>query len=117
MLAFGERLISQSDGQILLLPQYVPWKEEVIGSSYQLVVYPSNRGGYSVQGVPSGHGSNELVCALPESWWGKEAAELPQISGITTLRFCHASGFLAATDTQEDAVLAAQAALAEKNNI
>lgn len=109
--------MEESDGQILLLPQYVPWKEEVIGSSYQLVAYPSNRGGYSVQGVPSGHGSNELVCALPESWWGKEAAELPQISGITTLRFCHASGFLAATDTQEDAVLAAQAALAEKNNI
>lgn len=109
-----QQAMEECDGQILLLPQYVPWKEEVIGSSYQLAVYPSNRGGYSVQGVPSDHGTNELVCALPESWWGKEAAELPQISGIATLRFCHASGFLAATDTQEDAVLAAQAALADQ---
>lgn len=111
-----QQAMEESDGQILLLPQYVPWKEEVIGSSYQLVVYPSNRGGYSVQGVPSAHGSNALVCALPESWWGKEADELSQISGIATLRFCHASGFLAATDTREDAVLAAKAALMAHEN-
>lgn len=109
-----QQAMEECDGQILLLPQYVPWKEEVIGSSYQLVVYPSNRGGYSVQGVPVSHGSNELTCALPKAWWGKEVEELPEVSGIETLRFCHVTGFLAATDYQEDAVLAAQAALAAK---
>lgn len=107
--------MSECDGNILVLPKYVPWKREVIGSSYQLVVYPSNRGGYSVQGVPAKEGNdNELVCSLPKEWWGKDAADLPEISGIATLRFCHATGFMAAADTKEDAVLAAKAALADK---
>ena len=63
----------------------------MIGSSYQMVVYPSNRGGYSVQGVPIEHGDTALVCAMPEEWRGKDASELSQISGIASLRFCHAS--------------------------
>lgn len=106
--------MSECDGDILILPKYVPWKRAVIGSSYQLVVYPSNRGGYSVQGVPVGQETNELVCSLPKSWWGKDAADLPGISGIATLRFCHATGFMAAAETEEDAVLAAKAAIASK---
>ena len=106
-----EQAMESCDGEILILPEYVPWKDAVIGSSYQLVVYPSNRGGYSVQGVPVKHGDNALVCALPEEWRGKDASDLPEISGIATLRFCHASGFMAATETQEDAVHAAKAAL------
>ncbi len=107
--------MSECNGDILILPKYVPWKREVIGSGYQLVVYPSNRGGYSVQGVPAEEGrDNELVCSLPKEWWGRDAAVLPEISGIATLRFCHATGFMAAADTKEDAVLAAEAALAQK---
>lgn len=106
--------MEESDGTILVLPKYAPWKGEVIGSGYQLVVYPSNRGGYSVQGVPVASGDNVLVCEMPQEWWGKEASELPRISGIETLRFCHATGFMAAADTKEDALLAAKAALAAK---
>lgn len=110
--------MSECDGDILILPEYAPWKRAVIGSSYQLVVYPSNRGGYSVQGVPVKDGNdNELVCSLPKSWWGKDAADLPEISGIATLRFCHATGFMAAADTREDAVLAAKAAIAENMSL
>ena len=107
-----QQAMEDSDGTVLELPQYVPWKKEVTGSGYQMVVYPSNRGGYSVQGVPAARNTTELVCAFPEEWRGKEASELPEISGIETLRFCHVTGFLAATDTREDAILAAQAALA-----
>ncbi|MCH5267888.1 MAG: MYG1 family protein [Lachnospiraceae bacterium] len=111
----AESLVRQAmqecDGKILVLPAYVPWKNIVVGSGYQLVVYPSNRGGYSVQGVPVQPGSNELVCALPEEWRGKDASELPEISGIATLRFCHASGFMAAAETKEDAILAGKKAL------
>lgn len=108
--------MTDSDGVILELPQYVPWKGEVIGSGYQMVVYPSNRGGYSAQGVPSSAESTALECAFPEQWWGKEASVLSEISGIKTLRFCHVTGFLAATDTKEDAILAAKAALAAQKN-
>ena len=42
------KAMEESNGSILILPKFVPWKNEVIGSSYQMVVYPSNRGGYSV---------------------------------------------------------------------
>ena len=47
---------------------------------------------------------------------GKDAPELSQISGIASLRFCHASGFLAAADTLEGAVQAAQTAIARKES-
>lgn len=110
------KAMEESNGSILILPKFVPWKNEVIGSSYQMVVYPSNRGGYSVQGVPIEHGDTALVCAMPEEWRGKDAPELSQISGIASLRFCHASGFLAAADTLEGAVQAAQTAIARKES-
>ena len=74
------KAMEESNGSILILPKFVPWKKEVIGSSYQMVVYPSNRGGYSVQGVPIEHGDTALVCAMPEEWRGKDAPELSQIS-------------------------------------
>lgn len=112
--ALVEQAMQDGDGEILVLPTYVPWKEAVVGSSYQLVVYPSNRGGFSVQGVPVGKVDNTLVCAMPSQWWGKDASEVSEISGISTLRFCHASGFLAVAETKEDALLAARTALQQK---
>jgi uncharacterized UPF0160 family protein len=106
-----QQAMAESDGRILVLPVYVPWKKEVIGSSYQFVVYPSNRGGCSVQGVAVSAEDNSLVCDFPEAWWGAESGELQQMSGIEGLHFCHPNGFLAAADTQEDAVKAAECAL------
>ena len=57
-------------------------KMQLIDSGYKYVVYPSNRGGYSVQGVPLSADDNTLVCDFPEEWCGKDADELRQISGI-----------------------------------
>lgn len=48
-----QQAMKDSDGKILVLSVYAPWKNEVIGSSYQFVVYPSNRGGYSIRGLQS----------------------------------------------------------------
>lgn len=109
--ALVEKAMEESDGKILVLSVYVPWKQEVIGSSYQFAVYPSNRGGYSIQGVPVGMENTSLVCDFPKEWWGAEAEELPKMSGIASLRFCHPNGFLAAADTLEDAVRAAKYAI------
>ena len=107
-----ECAMSAGDGRILYLEPYVPWKKEVIGSSYQFVVYASNRGGYSIQGVPKSEGDNALVCDFPREWWGAEADVLQELSGIPTLRFCHPNGFLAAADNKEDAMAAAEYAIA-----
>ena len=103
--------MEKCDGEVLVLSKFAPWKNAVIDSGYKYVVYPSNRGGYSVQGVPLSADDNTLVCDFPEEWCGKDADELRQISGIKTLRFCHPNGFLAAADTLEDAVKAARLSL------
>ncbi len=103
--------MEECDGNVLVLPQFAPWKGEAIGSSYKFVVYPSSRGGYSAQGVPVSADDKTLVCPFPEEWCGKPPEELVKITGIKTLRFCHPNAFLAAADEKEDAVKAARMAL------
>ena len=103
--------MEECDGNVLVLPQFAPWKGEAIGSSYKFVVYQSSRGGYSAQGVPVSADDKTLVCPFPEEWCGKPPEELVKITGIKTLRFCHPNAFLAAADEKEDAVKAARMAL------
>lgn len=102
--------MEKSDGKILVLPQFVPWKEEVIGSGYQFVIYPSKRGGYNVQGVPVSLEDTTLVTPMPEKWWGQDAEKLVEFTGICDMTFCHANGFLASAKTQEGALKIAQLA-------
>lgn len=99
------KAMEESDGTILQLAKHAPWKKYVKGSTYLFVVYPSQRGGYSAQCVED-EDTKELICPFPEEWRGKSSEELPTISGIATLRFCHNSGFLIAADTKEDVILA-----------
>ena len=44
-------------------------------------------------------------------WAGASEQELPGLSGIETLRFCHAGRFLVTAGTEEDAVAACEAAM------
>lgn len=104
--------MAAGDGRILELDPYVPWKREVIGSTYQFVMYSSKRGGYSIQGVPKSEGDHALVCDFPKEWWGAEPDALREMSGIATLHFCHANGFLASAQSREDALAAAEYAIA-----
>lgn len=109
--AIVKKAMEEGDGKVLVLSTFAPWKREVIGSSYQFVVYPSNRGGYSVQGVAVSDEDNTLVCEFPKEWCGAETQKLQEMSGIASLRFCHPNGFLAAAETLEDAVKAAEYAM------
>lgn len=114
----GKKLVrkamEESDGRVLVLDTFAPWKKEVIGSTYQFVVYPSNRGGYSIQGVAVSSEDNSLVCDFPKEWWGAEAKELQEMSGIATHRFCHPNGFLCAAENLEDAIKIAEYAIKNK---
>lgn len=88
---------------LLILSQYVPWTGFV--TNYELnhpnmmdiwyVVYPSNRGGYNLEGVPKSPGTLELKYPLPEGW----LAEKP--NGCT---FVHNGLFLANFKTKEKAL-------------
>lgn len=111
----AEQLVRQAmkniQGGILVLPCYVPWKTIVAGEpGVSFVVYPSQRGGFAAQGVTE-KGTRALRVPFPEAWAGQPAEELPTLSGIAGLKFCHASRFLITADSKADALEACRAAL------
>jgi len=94
-----EKALAQSDGNIVVLPQFCPWQNTLVPSSAHFVIYPSNRGGYNLQTVPEKVNGFIPKENLPEEW----LTELPE--GCT---FVHQARFLAAFDTGEHAVFAAR---------
>ena len=108
--------IEKAQDHILILDYFVPWKKNVVDTSIYFVIYPSKRGGYNAQAVPASHESPELKYPFLEEWRGVDSEQLPAISGIETLHFCHTSGFLIATDTLEDAKRACMMVL-KKNEV
>lgn len=105
-----EALRGMEDGMVTL-PRYAPWKAVLSQSEAEFVVYPSQRGGYSAQGIPNPD-TGELKIPFPQSWAGKRDEELAAVSGLKTLRFCHNSRFLIAADSLEDAQAACRIAKA-----
>lgn len=99
----AEKLVLESKtiayGKILVLDQFLPWEDTVINKMPDVlfVVYPHKRGGYAVQTVPNAPGSFTGRKLFPERWLGNPDASL----GMT---FCHPNNFLAAVDTQENAI-------------
>lgn len=93
---------------ILCLEEYMPWKDFIVKKNIEnginsenavyFAIYPSLRGGYNVETVPSGAGDNSVLVSFPKEWWGASKDKLPK--GIN---FCHASGFLLATDSKANA--------------
>ena len=106
-----EGALSQMQDGIVLLERFAPWKAVLCPSQAKFVVYPSQRGGFSAQGVPSEPEGNALKCPFPAAWAGRSASELRELSGIPGLRFCHNNRFLITAETQEDAVAACKQAM------
>lgn len=103
--------MDECNGSILVLDHLVPWKEVVVGSTYTYVIYPSIRGGFNVQAVPEHLGDHSMVLPFPQSWRGASAGALQSITGIEDITFCHASGFLCATNSLEGSLRAAHLSL------
>lgn len=104
------------DGRVLVLERFVPWKEPVVDSGYIYVVFPAIRGGYNVQAVPERLGDHSMKLPFPEAWRGVPAKELQEMTRIEGLSFCHATGFLCAADTLEDALAVAKLSLQQGGN-
>lgn len=104
--------LAKIKGGIVRLARYAPWKQQLIPAKQALfVVYPSQRGGWCAQGVPSSFGSPALKAPFPAHWAGLDEDALQAASGIDGLRFCHAGRFLVTAGTEEQAVEACRAAL------
>lgn len=97
--------------RIVRLSRFAPWKQQLIPSKARFVVYPSPRGGWAAQAVPASFGSPALKTPFPQHWAGAPEQDLPGLSGIETLRFCHAGRFLITAGTEEDAIAACEAAM------
>ncbi len=111
-----EEKIEESNNGILILDNYMPWKDIVLSSSNPkaseilYAIFPSKRGGYNVVATPVISGSFDVKKPFPEEWAGKENDELRQISGIDTITFCHKNLFICACKTFEDALKIAEIA-------
>jgi len=107
---FVEDALDESHDNIVVLSKFAPWKMTLVRSDAEFVVYPSQRGGFSAQGIPVDTDTTELKCPFPEKWAGKAKEELQKISGIKTLTFCHKGRFLVSADTLEDVTKACRLA-------
>ena len=81
----------------VVLDRFVPWQEVLIPSEAEFIIYPSLRGGVSLQVVPVSTESRDAKHPIPEKYWGG----LEKAEGMT---FCHNTGFLASFDTVEHAI-------------
>lgn len=115
-----EEAIEKSKKGIMILEEFMPWKEFLILSEnpkakeIHFVIFPSKRGGYNVYAVPKEIGSFENRKSLPSSWRGLRDEKLQQVTGIKTARFCHNAGFICTAETKEDAIQLAIKANEEK---
>ncbi len=105
-----EEKIDESKDGILILDNYMPWKEIVLSSSNPkasqilYAIFSSKRGGYNVVATPLAPGSFNVKKPFPEKWAGKENEELKRLSGIDTITFCHKNLFICACETFDDAL-------------
>lgn len=110
---YVEQAFQESDGEIVILDIFAPWKKVLVPSSAKFVVYPSNRGGYAAQVVPITLESNTAKCDFPKSWAGLRDKELSDVAGIDGLIFCHSALFYLAAETKEKAIEGCKKALKE----
>lgn len=117
-----EDKIEQSKNGILILDNYMPWKDIVLSSKNPkakeilYALYPSKRGGYNIVATPISSGSFIIKKKFPSSWAGLENEELQKVSGINTITFCHKNLFICACKTYEDAIKIAELAVENKED-
>ncbi len=107
---FVSAALAKAKDGIVLMDRFAPWKQRLIPSRAQFVVFPSQRGGWCAEAIPRTFGTQELRVPFPAPWAGAAEEELPALSGIETLRFCHTGRFMVTTGTKEDALAACHAA-------
>lgn len=101
--------LEKSDGEIVLLERFCPWPSVLIPSTAKFVIFPSLRGGYNAQAIPTTLGGRDQKCPFPVEWAGKSEEELNEI--IPGLTFCHPGRFMIAASTVDTAITACRVAM------
>lgn len=92
--------LQKMEDKIVVLPIYAPWQKVLVDSEAIFVVFPSVRGGYNLQCVPPVLNSFQKKVELPDWNCSEEKPE-----GLT---FEHAGRFIAAFQTEQQAINAAK---------
>lgn len=109
-MAIVSNEISNSTNHFLVLEKFMPWQEAILTSQNPkaedifFVIFPSNRGGYNWQCVPTELGSFEPRKSVPLSWRGLHGSKLREVTGIHTANFCHKDGFIGGANTLKDTI-------------
>lgn len=101
--------LEKSDGNIVVLDRFVPWQEVLVPSAAKFVVFPSLRGGWSAQAIPSIPGGRDQKIPFPAEWAGVDRETLTAI--LPGLTFCHPGRFMIGADTMQTAIQVCQIAL------
>lgn len=115
-----EEYINEVKDNILYLKEYMPYEEAMWHSTnpkakeIKVVIFPSNRGGFNIKPRTVSETSKELAYNFSKEFLGLHDEELAKVSKIPTARFVHSSGFLACSNTLEDAYLLAKNAIENK---
>lgn len=91
---------SNARGNIAVLDRFVPWDTVLPDTHIAFVVFPSLRGGWTAQAVPTTPGGRDQKNPFPAS-----DILTANVSGIT---FCHTGRFMISAETQEAAIKACE---------
>lgn len=104
-----QEALEESDGHIVILERFCPWQDVLIPSSAKFVIFPSLRGGYSAQAIPTSLGARDQKIPFPKEWRGETKEILEKfVPGMT---FCHVGGFMISTDSFESAIMVCKKAM------
>lgn len=113
--ALVQEHVKTMQDNVVVLPSYVPWKPVLVPTEAEFVVFPSARGGYSLQCIPKDFSSKSPdKVPLPSFWWGRPREELVRVTGVEDIQFCHASGFMATVGSVQSALELCRQARAEQ---
>lgn len=97
------KLLENKENHTLLLNEYMPYEQVLLSeesaNDIYFVIFPSNRGGYSIKTVPISSENHNKRMDFPLEWAGLVNEELENVSGIKGITFCHLTRFLVSCDT------------------
>ena len=116
--AVNNRFKVHSSGEIMELNRFCPWQEhlreiegDIGGVEIKYVLFKGGSDDFRVQCVPVKEGS--FVCRkfLNKKWFGIRDDELEKVSGISGIKFCHATGFIGGHKTRDGSLKMAELSL------
>lgn len=100
--------LKKSENGIVVMEKFVPWQQVLVPEkNADFIVYPAQRGGWNAQQIPTKLGGVDAKVFFPKNWYA--TSEIFKIETGGT--FCHASGFLCAFNTKEEAINACEIAI------